>query len=245
MFDAMGTIGREVLFFPPMTEGDPRLGTATGDPDEVRLDEAELVRGITQGDDEIVAEFLRRTHGPVYRIASRLTSDPEFRADWSHDTLLGILDDVQRGRFEYRGPGSFWGWFRKRAYYRILDEYRKARVIRERERPSGAGPDFPEFASLDRSTDPFEELERVRLRSALEACLAKITNENHRRSLECLFFRDLSYETIAEELEAPLNTVRAWIRRGRLLLRKCLVNSLDLLDAKSVSDRPAPEGGRS
>ncbi|GJM45497.1 MAG: RNA polymerase sigma factor [Gemmatimonadota bacterium] len=237
MSEAVWPAPREVLSFRAMAERIPGPGKPTADSDE-----AALVRGIVDSDAEIVAEFLRRTHGPVYRIASRLTADPEARSDWSHETLLGVLDDVRRGRFEYRGPGSLWGWFRKRAYFRVLDQYRKAKLNAERERPSGAGPDFSELAELGAGSDPLEELERVRLRAALESCLARIANENHRRALECLLFRDMAYEPIAVELDTPLNTVRAWIRRGRLLLRKCLVKSLGLLDSASPPKPAPPEG---
>lgn len=137
-----------------------------------------------------------------------------------------MLDDLAGGRFVYRRPGSFWAWFRKRAYFRLLDEYRRERRRDAREiaaDPESGGPDLSEFGG---GTDPAEEMERVELASAVDACLERIPHPEQRRALTLLLRQDLSYEDVAAALAAPLNTVRAWIRRGRILLRACLVERL-------------------
>jgi RNA polymerase sigma-70 factor (ECF subfamily) len=211
---------------------DPGSAALATGPDAAR-DEHRLVDGLLANHPHSVNEFLERSHHPVYCMACRLSRDPDSRRDWSHDVLLGILDDLARGRFEYRGPGSFWAWFRKRAYYRLLDEYRRSKRTRERESPQGGTLDLPEGSPL-REHDPAEELRRTLTRSALEACLDRLENRDHRRALDLLLFQDLAYEAIAERLGAPLNTVRAWIRRGRLQMRRCLVESLAMLERESA-----------
>ena len=215
-------------------------------------DERTLVESIAAGDPEAVSEFLERTHHPVYCMAARLAADPETRRDWAHDVILGVLEDLERGRFEYRGPGSFWAWFRKRAHYRLLDAYRRSRLILERERPAGDPHDLPvgdEAPSPGAwrgwvGTDPAEELERVEVQSALEGCLRGLANDDHRRALEWLLFHDLAYEEIARRADVPLNTVRAWIRRGRLALRRCLVVALDLGPGAQLSGDDDPSSSR-
>ncbi len=220
-------------------------------------DERTLVEGIAAGDPEAISEFLERTHHPVYCMAARLASDPETRRDWSHDVLLGILEDLERGRYEYRGPGSFWAWFRKRAHFRLLDAYRSSRLTSERERAAGAPQDLPtgSHASLSAAwagwggrgqTDPAEEMERIEVQSAVERCLRGLTNDDHRKSLELLLFHDLAYEEIARRSDVPLNTVRAWIRRGRLALRRCLVLALHLAPGAQLpaADDPSSSRGR-
>ncbi len=202
-------------------------------------DEPPLVAGLVAGDAATVRAFLENTHGPVYRMAGRLTRDPDTRRDWSHATLLGILEDVRAGRFVYRRPGSFWAWFRKRAYFRLLDEYR--RVVRRaaRERPVERSADDEGARPATEPADPFAadpaaELERVELRAAIERCLEGIAHADQRRAT-ALVLEELAYEEIAAALGAPLNTVRTWIRRGRIALRRCLMERWEI---------PAPgEGG--
>jgi RNA polymerase sigma-70 factor (ECF subfamily) len=222
--------------------------------DPPRRDERALVEGLLARDGAALSEFLERTHHPVYCMAIRLSGDPETRRDWAHDVLLGILADLERGRFEYRGPGSFWGWFRKRAHFRLLDAYRRDRLVTDRESPRGGAEELSENTGRDGTSaawpiggaveDPLEELHRVEIRAALERCLEALPNEDHRRSLELLLFRDLPYEEVARTLEVPLNTVRAWIRRGRLAVRRCLVESLDLLRQSQLSRPDDPSSGR-
>jgi RNA polymerase sigma-70 factor (ECF subfamily) len=206
---------------------DPDPATGTLDSTAAR-DEHRLVEGLLAHETAAVSEFLERSHHPVYCMACRLSRDADTRRDWSHDVLLGILDDLARGRFEYRGPGSFWAWFRKRAYYRLLDCYRGAKRTLGRESPQGGTLDLPESA-LRLEQDPAQEMQLTLTRSALEACLQRLENRDHRRALDLLLFEDLAYDAIAERLDTPINTVRAWIRRGRLQVRRCLVESLDLL----------------
>jgi RNA polymerase sigma factor (sigma-70 family) len=192
------------------------------------VSERELVTGLLSGQAEAVSVFLQRTHHPVYCLACRLTRDREQRHDWSQEVLLGVLGDIERGRFVYTRPGSFWAWFRKRAYYRLLDEYRRSRKRWEREGGASSGQRAPDLDGCSAGGDPLAELERCEVLEALEACIRKLPSAHQRSALEMLLLRQMDYQAIAESLAAPLNTVKAWIRRGRLAVRKCLIRRLGL-----------------
>lgn len=200
-----------------------RAQTRVQDP---ATDELQLVENLLAGRREGVSEFLTRSHHAVFFLACRLTTDPDLRRDWTHAALLGVVDDLAAGRFVYRRPGSFWAWFRKRVYFRLLEELRRYRTSLSRERPSGiAGEE-----SFDRpgTSDPSMEMEQVEFLSALEGCLARIALHDQRRAVALRVVEDLSYEEIAASMSRPLNTVRSWIRRGRLELRNCLAVRLGL-----------------
>ena len=58
-------------------------------------------------------------------------------------------------------------------------------------------------------------------RARLEHCLEGL--EPKRRSLiRAAFFDGLTYEELAARIEAPLGSIKSWIRRGLLQLRECL-----------------------
>ena len=83
------------------------------------------------------------------------------------------------------------------------------------------------FAS-DAGDNPAEQMERTEFLSAVEGCLEGLSSGEQRRAVRLLVIEDLSYQDIAHAMAAPLNTVRAWIRRGRLGLRRCLATTLGL-----------------
>jgi RNA polymerase sigma-70 factor (ECF subfamily) len=197
-------------------------------------DEQALATGLALGDRSSVARFFERTHHPVYCMAARLTRDPELRRDWTHDVLMGVLEDVQRGRFVWRRPGSFWAWFGRRAWFRLLDCHRRHRRRSAREQPLDderrSAPDSGLGSAPEPTFDPPipAQLELVEMTASVESCLEQLPNELHRRALRLLLFDDLPYDAIAEQLDAPLNTVRAWIRRGRMQLRVCVARALGI-----------------
>ena len=41
-------------------------------------------------------------------------------------------------------------------------------------------------------------------------------------SIRAAFFDGLTYEDLAARIEAPLGSIKSWIRRGLLQLRECL-----------------------
>lgn len=191
-----------------------------------QYDERELVEGLRAQDPAARAEFFLRAHHATYAYAGRLTQDPDLRRDWTHDALLRLVSDVAGDRFVYRGPGSFWGWFRVRVPYLLLDSLRARRRLEAREdQGRGEEGEAPDPAGPD---DPSLDLERLEILHAIRTCLHSLSHPDQRRALDLLLYDDLTYEQIAEALRRPLNTVRTDIRRGRLALRECLVRRLEL-----------------
>ncbi|MBI5711119.1 MAG: sigma-70 family RNA polymerase sigma factor [Candidatus Eisenbacteria bacterium] len=212
-----------------MERAAPRPVATRPEPDPA--DERRLVEGLIAGSHDAISGFLDRTHHPVFCMASRLTADPELRREWTHTVLLAILDDLARGRFTYQRPGSFWAWFRKRAYYGLLDQYRRRARVSARESATderGETRDLERFPGVE---DPVADTERAELLDALETCLGRLPSDDQRRALRLLLFEDMTYQDIAGAMTAPLNTVRAWIRRARLSVRKCLGATLGLARA--------------
>jgi RNA polymerase sigma-70 factor (ECF subfamily) len=196
----------------------PVSGTFRGSDDD-QWPEPRLARGLLRGDPDAREAFVLRSHDAVYAFACRRTPDPDLRQDWTHDVILRLLDDLAGGRFVYRRPGSLWAWFSKRAWFLVLESGRRQRrhEVREVATPDHALPDRPAADDTAQLTEDHE------VALAVERCLDSLTNADHARALRLRMTDDGSYEEIAVALDAPLNTVRAWIRRGRVALRQCLM----------------------
>lgn len=196
-------------------------------PDDQRdLEEENLARGLSRGDDECVRDFLRRTHRQVYNMAARLAADPEQRHDWSQEILLAIVREMSAGRFVYRRPGCFWAWFQARVNFLLINLYHKDRKHSRRWTTGEVGDDLVSKVPLNEGADPLGMLEVLETRRVVDECLERLSSEDHRRALHLVLFQELPYQDIADEMGASLNTVRSWIRRARIAMRECVAGKL-------------------
>ncbi len=190
--------------------------------------EAALVLGLQLRQPQAVATFVNRSHHAVFALACRLKADPDLRQDWVHSVLLIIIEDLGRGAFVYRQPGSFWGWFRKRAYFLMLDQKRDLRNLRQRELADEDLPELIGTMAAENTHSPADDLEHAEIRRLFGEGLARIGNQEQRQALWLLLDQDHSYLEIAQIMGAELNTVRSWIRRGRIAMRQFIGVQLEL-----------------
>ena len=47
-------------------------------------------------------------------------------------------------------------------------------------------------------------------------------NGSHRQCLALAYYQGMSHTEVAEQMDAPLGSVKAWIRRGLAKLKGCL-----------------------
>ena len=186
-------------------------------------DEQRLVTGIAAGQSEARVALVSASHDAVFTFACRLSPDQDLRRDWTHDCLLRIISDIETGAFQLRHPGGFWSWFRKRSWFLLLEARRTHRRLRDRETLVDELPEGRSGVST-----PDMDIEQTEIAEAVEHCLNRIDHEGQRHALRLLLLQDYTYQETSETLDTPLNTVRAWIRRGRLALRRCLVRRLGL-----------------
>jgi RNA polymerase sigma-70 factor (ECF subfamily) len=156
--------------------------------------------------DEVV-----RQHGPrVYRLAYRLTGNPQDAEDLTQETFVRVF----RSLANYR-PGTFEGWLHRITTNLFLDLVRRRQRIRfdalpeDSERLVGRERS-PEQAYLDTHLDP--DIQR-----ALDAL-----PPDFRVAVVLCDIEGLSYEEISATLGIKLGTVRSRIHRGRLQLREAL-----------------------
>jgi RNA polymerase sigma-70 factor (ECF subfamily) len=155
-------------------------------------------------------DVARRYGRKIYNFAYRLTGNPDDAADLVQEVLLR----VRRGLNSYT-PGSFEGWLWRITRNAFLDSVRK-----KKRRPTSPLPDDDRL-SLVTSPSPDEVLASVRLSEDIQAALLKLPIEFR----ECVVLCDvvgLTYEEIANAVEAPVGTVRSRIHRGRKMLRGLL-----------------------
>ncbi len=159
--------------------------------------------------DELVREHADR----VYRLAYRLTGDPQDAEDLTQETFIRVFRSLQNYQ-----PGTFEGWLHRITTNLFLDMVRRRNRIRmealpeDYDRVPSEGPG-PEQVYHDARLDP--DLQR-----ALDALAPEF-----RAAVVLCDIEGLSYEEIGATLGVKLGTVRSRIHRGRQALREYLAHN--------------------
>lgn len=168
------------------------------------------------------AELVEEHADSVYRLAFRLSGDPQDAEDLTQETFMRVFRNLKTYK-----PGTFEGWLHRITTNLFLDMVRHRSKIRmealpeDYERVPGTAP-TPEQVYTAANLDP-----------ALQAALDELSPE-FRVSVVLCDVVGMSYDEIAKTLGVKMGTVRSRIHRGRSQLRASL-------EAQAISSEAARE----
>lgn len=162
------------------------------------------------GDEQAFKEFYEATSPKLFGLAFKMMKNRSLAEDVCQEAYIKIWHHSG----EYHGDrGAVMTWITAILRYRALDKLRSLK------------PEIPfknEFSEQqDISPGPFKMALNSQQAGVLQGCMEEITGEQ-RSSILLAFFEGLSHQELAERLQAPLGTVKSWIRRGMQSLRRCL-----------------------
>jgi RNA polymerase sigma-70 factor (ECF subfamily) len=158
-------------------------------------------------------EIVERHSDRVYRLAYRLTGNRHDAEDLTQEVFVRVF----RSLSSYT-PGTFEGWLHRITTNLFLDQARRKQKLRfdalsdERAERLTSDAPSPDAAYADRTFD-----------DDIEAALATLPPD-FRAAVVLCDVEGLSYEEIADILDAKLGTVRSRIHRGRAMLRTALAH---------------------
>lgn len=179
-----------------------------------------LIEGLRRGDDAAYEELLSLYEKPVYNLVFRLLANPADAPDVVQEVFLKVFRNVST----FRGQSSLKTWI-----YRIaVNEAHNHRRWFERkcgqevglEEEVSEGIHFHQVLE-DHERSPFDSLANAETRAMIEDALASL-KPAFRSAVVLRDVEELSYEEIAEILQANLGTVKSRILRGREALRVAL-----------------------
>jgi RNA polymerase sigma-70 factor (ECF subfamily) len=137
------------------------------------------------------------------------------RRDLAEDALQDVFVSVwQRARQFDPIRGRPLAWLVSMARYRAIDMQRAARPVLALNEASALEPQLQSEGPLDGS-------EMLGSGALLLRCLEQIAAPQ-RRCLMLAYHEGLTHNEIARAVNEPLGTVKSWVRRSLLALRKCL-----------------------
>jgi RNA polymerase sigma-70 factor, ECF subfamily len=177
-----------------------------------------LLGRIAQGEQAALGLLYDRTSPVLYGLLLRMLRRPEWAQEALQDCYLRVW---QRAETYDTAKGEPIAWLIGVARYRALD---LLRVRRDLDR------DPVEIdTTLHDTVDDFRDFERSPEDSAVEReglermlrCMRGLT-QVQRKSVLLAYYEGYSHTELAQAMDAPLGTVKAWIRRGLARLRECL-----------------------
>ncbi len=157
-------------------------------------------------------ELVRQHADRVYRLAYRLSGNPQDAEDLTQETFIRVFRSVQNYQ-----PGTFEGWLHRITTNLFLDMVRRRTRIRMEALPE----DYDRVPADD--PNPEQVYHDSRLGPDLQAALDSLPPE-FRAAVVLCDIEGLSYEEIGATLDVKLGTVRSRIHRGRQALREYLAN---------------------
>ncbi|QIK74142.1 RNA polymerase sigma factor SigE [Nocardioides piscis] len=171
-------------------------------------DSSEVTVGVPTWD-EVVENHSDR----VFRLAYRLTGNRHDAEDLTQEVFVRVFRSL-----ETYTPGTFEGWLHRITTNLFLDGARRKQRLRfdalsdERAARLESADGAPDTAYADQRFDADIELALATLPPDFRAAVVLCDVEG------------MTYEEIADILDAKLGTVRSRIHRGRAMLRRALVH---------------------
>jgi RNA polymerase sigma-70 factor (ECF subfamily) len=180
--------------------GDREADVRTG---REATDEA-LVEAFQRGDETAFDGLFLKYQDYVFSLCLGLLGDEGDARDATQETFLRVYQGLRR----FRGEAAFTTWLYRIALHaaRQLDHRRRRRQTLPLEAARGAVD--PPSDLLDRRLTQIVRAERI------QAVFGELSAD-HRTALVLRYYRDLSYEEMAEVLQTSVSAVKARLHRAR------------------------------
>src|SRR6266700_5629015 len=166
-------------------------------------------------------ELVRRYMNSVYSIAYRVVQNKEEAEDISQEVFVKVYNGIKK----FEQQASFSSWLYRIATNSALDALDKSKRHSKNmalsSRPNSTNDGDTDALSQQASTEagPEEHAMRTELRECINHVLKKLDREQARLLL-MRDFDDLSYDEIAQVLQAGMSAVKMRIHRARLAFQQ-------------------------
>ena len=164
------------------------------------------LRAIADGDRGAFTDLVERWQNRLVNFFYRSTGNRADAEDLAQETFIELYRVADR----YQSRGSFSAFLFTIARRRLIDSYRKS----QRRPLDYIDPSDAKMQLQPEADDSIREIEE-----AFHLALAALP-ENQRHAILLLQQQGLSYEEIAEALQASVSAVKTWIHRARTHLRQ-------------------------
>lgn len=173
---------------------------------------AALLAQVAEGRRDAFESLYRQTSATMLGICLRVLRDREEAEDVLQEVYVAVWSKA--AQFD-RQRARAMTWLGTIARNRAIDR------VRARPSPALHEPIEDHELADDEAPTPAAGIDAALERAQLDDCMDQL--EPKRRSLiRTAFFENVTYDVLALRAEAPLGSVKSWIRRGLQQLKACL-----------------------
>ncbi|CAD5203390.1 sigma-70 family RNA polymerase sigma factor [Pseudomonas sp. FEN] len=183
-----------------------RTAISTTDADQLR----QLLAQCSQGNRHAFETLYRRVAPRLHGVALRCLGHGDLAEEILQESFVRIWNNASRYEAHLSAPMT---WMVNITRNLAIDQLRRLREV-----PLDDGQ---EDSLTDDSPSAHDLLDSAREAKAMNRCLETLEGPQ-RQAITLAYFHGLSYPELAEQLPAPLGSVKSWIRRGMERLRRCL-----------------------
>ncbi|MFT3737887.1 MAG: sigma-70 family RNA polymerase sigma factor [Breznakibacter sp.] len=186
-----------------------------------------LVARAVDGDQKAYAELMARYRDAIFFMLLKMVNNKSDAEDLTIEAFGKAFKNLQ----QYSPNFAFSTWLFKIASNNCIDYLRKKRTnFVSIDGGNGEDKDNePTIHLKDDLPDPEENLIKDQKATLMRTVVTKL-KPRYRTLIELRYFKEYSYEEIAEELDLPIGTVKAQLFRARELLFQTLKNTGIKLD---------------
>ena len=193
--------------------------------DKAKIDLILVQRALENGDPRAFNELMARHRDPVYfMLNEKVNGDKELAKELTIEAFGKAFNKLH----SYTPKFAFSTWLYSIAKNNLIDYLRKKKLTTV-SLENMFDSDEENAQVLQIPTDilnPEGELEKKQRIKILRKVVEKL-NPNYRMLVKLRYFKEYTYDEIAQELKIPLGTVKAQLHRSREQLFKILSGSQD------------------
>lgn len=190
--------------------------------EKARRDYILVQQAIKHGDQKAYAELLNNYRDSLYFMLLKMTNNQYDAEDLTIEAFGKAFKNLHQYTLEY----AFSTWLFRIAANNCIDFLRKRNRIQYSAGINTDGEETDEYPANLPSPNPGpEEMIIAKQKIQLMREVVEKLKPHYRTLVELRYFRELSYEEIAVELDLPLGTVKAKLFRARDFLYNILKDS--------------------
>ena len=194
--------------------------------DKARQDYKLVRKALDDKDQMAYAKLMERYRDSIYFMLLKMVNNE----DDADDLTIEAFGKAFKRLEQYTPNYAFSTWLFKIASNNCIDFLRKKKKVllsidQEFENSEGDKSSF-QLEDLDRTPD--EKVIQKQRAEHMRSVVSKL-KPRYRELIELRYFKELSYEEIAQELKLPLGTVKAQLFRARAFLQDMMESTKDTI----------------